>query len=449
VDVPAGRDAVLELTAGNAEVEPITAATSASAAPLQVDSSALVMQWQDSILALWTPTTRATGFVVDLRGLIATNQRGIGTATSVEVQLTPAVKVMGNVVVSDRMRDVAIVSVDPKVLAGLRPVPIGCGLPAKAPLVDGQEILTIEVPLREQKGVASGVVSRVEPHGIVSELKLGYGGAGGPVFAADGAVVGITSLDEENAGRRGQSPVVRISEACEVLAVAEKKIKDAAPPAGTPLPVEPLTAISVDALQEAARRRLGNLSPYQMSSSDFDIAFITPVLAYGAQHQSELGSNGDRGRGARRTETFMRPSMDFSNWADYVAESPPVLLVRVTPKLVEGFWTKIARGAAQTQGAMLPPIKHFKSGFSRLRAYCGSMEVTPIHPFRLEQRLSEADAIYEGLYVFDPGALAPECGSVKFIVYSEKDPEKGDTRVVDPKVLEQIWEDFAPYRALK
>ena len=31
----------------------------------------------------------------------------------------------------------------------------------------------------------------------------------------------------------------------------------------------------------------------------------------------------------------------------------------------------------------------------------------PIHPFKLEQRVSESDAIYEGLYVFDPGALGP------------------------------------------
>jgi hypothetical protein len=29
-------------------------------------------------------------------------------------------------------------------------------------------------------------------------------------------------------------------------------------------------------------------------------------------------------------------------------------------------------------------------------------------------------------------------------VYSESDPDKGDTRIVDPKVLQQITRDFAP-----
>jgi hypothetical protein len=175
-------------------------------------------------------------------------------------------------------------------------------------------------------------------------------------------------------------------------------------------------------------------------------------MTYAARNQPERTSGRDRSRGARTADVeqaFVRPLMDFSNWSEYVEDFPPVLMVRVTPKFVEGFWTKVARGAAQTQGVSLPPIKRFKPGFSAMRVSCGAVEVTPIHPFKLEQRASESDAIYEGLYVFDPGALGPHCGGVKLVLYSEKEPEKGDTRVVDPKVLEQIWQDFAPYRAQK
>jgi hypothetical protein len=189
-----------------------------------------------------------------------------------------------------------------------------------------------------------------------------------------------------------------------------------------------------------------------MSASDFDIAFITPVMIYGTQYQAEQARERDRRRGARTADAdpaFVRPLMEFSNWSEYVADVPPVLLVRVTPRLVEGFWMKVARGAAQTQGVSVPPIKHFKSGFSRMRAFCGDAEVTPIHPFKLEQRIGDGDAIYEGLYVFDPGALGPQCGAVKIVLYSEKEPDKADTRVVDQNLIQQIWQDFAPYRALK
>ncbi len=180
------------------------------------------------------------------------------------------------------------------------------------------------------------------------------------------------------------------------------------------------------------------------------MSFITPVLTYSAQYQSQQPRPRTTSKDTRKPEpepTLVRPLLDFRNWSEYVMDFPPVLLVRVTPKMVEGFWTRVARGAASTQGMSIPPIKRITSGFARLRAFCGDAEVTPIHPFMLELRVSEDEAIYEGLYVFDPGALGPHCGTVKLVLYSEKEPEKGDTRVVDPKVVEQIWQDFEPYRA--
>jgi hypothetical protein len=74
--------------------------------------------------------------------------------------------------------------------------------------------------------------------------------------------------------------------------------------------------------------------------------------------------------------------------------------------------------------------------------------VIPIHPFTLEQRVSETDAIREGLYVFDPQSFGPHCKAVKLVLFSEKEPNKQDTRVIDPRLIERIWQDFAAYRAL-
>jgi hypothetical protein len=122
-------------------------------------------------------------------------------------------------------------------------------------------------------------------------------------------------------------------------------------------------------------------------------------------------------------------------------------MIRATPKLVESFWKTVLRGAVQTQGVALPPIKRIKAGFSRMRLYCGDAEVIPIHPFKIEHRIGRADAVYEGLYVFDPGAIGPHCATVKLTLFSDKAPDKGDTRIVDAKALERIWQDFAPYRA--
>jgi len=442
VDVVAGREAVLELTADNAEVGPVTSAATTSGTPLEADPAFLLPKWRDSVVAIWTPTTHASGFVVDAKGLIATNQRAIGRATTAEVQLSPALKVAARVLVSDPARDVAILWIDAKAAAA-PPLPLGCAQAPKPSVAAGQELFTISAPLREARSMESGTVTRVDPHAIVSELMLAPGSAGGPVFTAAGGVIGITSLvDDKDERRREAVRVVRIDAVCAVVADAEKRMKDAMP-VGTHLPVEPSRPFPVSAIKDAEQIRAGGLSPYQMSSSDFDIVFITPPLLHSTQE-----------RGRDRTDTRMLAAdsaashalIDFGNWSEYVAANPPVLMIRVTPKLVEGFWTTMARGAARTQGVALPPIKHVKSGFSRMQAFCGAVDMTPIHPFKLEQRVSDSDAIYEGLYVFEPGALGPQCGTVKLVLYSDKEPEKGDTRVVDPKVLEEIWRLFAPYR---
>jgi len=454
LDVVAGRDATLVLTAENADVAAAGAAASTtSIPPLESDSSWVLAQWQQSVVELWTPTAHAAGFVIGADGLVATNQRGIGAADSIEVQFSPAVKVAGRVLVADAARDVAVLWIDPATAASVRPVPLGCA-PAAAPAVaNGQKISSIDAPLRQPKDATVGAVSNVAPHAIESDMVLGPDGAGGPVFTV-GGVVGLTTVVDDRSGRRrGSARIVPVADVCEAVASARQKMKDAALPSGVRLPVEPSRPFPVDALEAAVKGRAGSLNPYHAASTDFDIAFVTPVLTYGAQHLPERMNRPESGSGGTRARdtppVVVRPPSDFGSWSEYVEDLPPVLLVRVTPKLVESFWTKVARGAAVTQGIAVPAIKRFKTGFLRMRALCGDAEIAPVHPFRIERRVSETDAVYEGLYVFDPGALAPSCGSVKLVLYSEKAPDKGETQIVDAKVIEQIWRDFEPYRSPK
>jgi hypothetical protein len=117
------RDVVLELTADNADVETATAA--AVALSLDEDASSLAARWENSVVAVWTPTAHASGFVIDANGLIVTNQRAIGLATSVEVQFSPTLKVAGSVVaVVHEMW--LVVRIDPMIAAAVS-VPLGCG----------------------------------------------------------------------------------------------------------------------------------------------------------------------------------------------------------------------------------------------------------------------------------------------------------------------------------
>ena len=97
LDIVAGRDSALDLTLANAVADPIAPGTTNADTPLATDTSLLLRQWLDSVVEVWTPTAHASGFLVDTTGLIATNQRVVGDATSVEVQLSRSIKVAGTV----------------------------------------------------------------------------------------------------------------------------------------------------------------------------------------------------------------------------------------------------------------------------------------------------------------------------------------------------------------
>ncbi len=442
VDVVAGRDTVLTLTADNADAVSAPITTGATSA-LDEDGTSLSVRWQDSVVAVWTPTAHASGFVVDSAGLVATNHDAIGLATTVEVQFSPSLKVTGVVVATDPERDVAVVRIDPATAAAVKPVPLACGEPGAAPAID-DEVFAIEAPLRQPKGATSGTVRRVAPRVIESDLSPGVGGSGGPVFSTRGALLGLTSEGDKRAREHGADPrIVRASEVCAVVELARTKLAVGAPPPATPLPVEPTKPYASKVLEEIARPTR-NLNPYQASSSDFDVAFLTPVHVFAGRARPLTSSPTSRvGAGYQ----VSRLTTDFSNWSEYAAEVPPVLMIRVTPKLVESFWMKVARGAAMTKGIALPPIKRLKSGFARLRAYCGDRELTPIHPFLLELEASETETLAEGLYVFAPDALSPACGGVRLELYSQQAPAKADPLVVESAIIEQIWGDFAAYRA--
>src|SRR5262249_26125035 len=154
IDIVSGRDATLELTADNATIGAVTAgATSATLS--DTDPSVLAAQWQDSVVALWTPTQHASGFLVDARGLIVTNQRVIGTASSAEAQFSPDIKVRAKLLVSDTARDVAVLLVSPSVVASLRPLPLACGQTRPA-VANGQDLYNLGAGMTGEKRLTPG-----------------------------------------------------------------------------------------------------------------------------------------------------------------------------------------------------------------------------------------------------------------------------------------------------
>jgi hypothetical protein len=295
-----------------------------------------------------------------------------------------------------------------------------CGAAPATAAAFGDRVIAIAAPMLEPKAAIPGTVGRVESSSFEVDWRLDRA-TGGPVFGADGSVIGITIADPEPDRSRREyareaSRVLPAGHVCPVLAAAEKKIAGAAPPPATHLPVEP--AREAGAARVVPNPKAPRMQAPTIASSSFDITLMTPAMA-------------------RAEPSATSPRSDFGTWTDYVGNAPPVLLVRVTPQFEESLWKTIARGAAQTQGVPLPPMPSFNSNFLRLRAYCDTTEVAPIQPFIIERRVSESAAIREGLYVFGLTDFNT-CGAVRFDLYSEKSPTKADSRSVDPKLFDSI-----------
>lgn len=439
VDVAPGGEVTLALNAANAEVTTTPMPPAGAVADAgEATTISRLPRWKNSVVSVWTPTSRLTGFLVEPRGLVATSLQAIGTASIVEVQLSPTMKVEGRVVHADAPHGVAVVAV-----AAALPAPAEaprCEVPS-TPALDGQEIVALGRAWNGSVETFWGRIAR-RSGATTADFRVTTATPGSPVLTEDGTLVGMAMAGPD---ARGDAVIAPVADVCAAVAAADA-VRTTAAPSLVARPVESVRPFPPAALRAAYDRHGTNLRPYRTSASSFDLAFITPLMVFAARQPNPRTSSEDL-----RTDDPDRLRLpawsDFANWSEYVSTVPPVLLVRITPKLEEGFWTTVARGAAMTQGVALPPLKRFKAQFGSLRVRCGEVEVEPIHRFRLDSSVVSGDTVVEGLYALDPDAIGPHCGNVRVTLTTAAEPDRPDTRQVDMAIARQIWEDFAPYRA--
>ena len=353
LDVPAGRETVLTLTAANAETVTDTGGTTGNAAATPADGAAILNKWHRSIAEIWTPTTHATGFVIDARGLIATNNRTIGDATDVEVEFGPAtgatdrVKVSGRVIASDRTQGVTIIWINPEAIASRQPIaPVCLGAEASAkaantaappPVTHDEKVVALIAPMLEPKAAIPGTAIRPDTQSFRVDWRLDAGSAGGPVFAADGAAIGISvGEDEQDRERRKEAYVIPLVNACRVIEAAEQKMPGATPPPATLLRTE--AGLAPTGMRARADSKAPRVQPPIIAASEFDVALLTPSL---------IGS--DQGTGS--------PRSFFGDWTPYVSKCAAGVvharLAAVRRKLLED--ARAWRRGHPGHGAAAPP----------------------------------------------------------------------------------------------
>ena len=163
-----------------------------------------------------------SGFILSADGIILTNAHVVSNAKEVMVKLTDRREFSAKVLGADPKTDVAVLKIEAK---GLPAVPLGSSRDLRV----GEWVLAIGSPFGFDNSVTAGVVSakgRTLPDDsmvpfIQTDVAVNPGNSGGPLFNAQGQVIGINSqIYSRSGGYQGVSFAIPIDVAIQV----QKKI---------------------------------------------------------------------------------------------------------------------------------------------------------------------------------------------------------------------------------
>jgi len=440
--------ASVDLSVDNAKVTPLAPTPAPTGVRQSDELASLFKKYQNSVVTVWSEIGRGTGFFIDDRGLILTNQHVIGSSEYIAVQFDQPRKVRAVLLASDAAKDVAVLFADRRAFPAALPAPLAEATPASQIAIEGERVFTIGSPLHQEKIITTGVVSKVEDKVIISDININHGNSGGPLFSSLGKVIGITTFhDPDLQSGPGVSGIIRIEQAADVVAAARAKLASVPVPKGDLLPVEPATPFPIDAIKTAAYSTKFDRKAYFFSEGDYYVELVTPILKYWeSNHGKAAAARGRQKRlKARGGEApAFDPMADLRNWAEYIGEYQAVLQVIAQPK----FGIK--------RGLHLVPQFTYKGDFYRMVLLCGGKEVTPIQPSKVMRTLyagtrygrSAVDVANEGFYTYLPDAISPSCGTVELEIYSEKNVLQAKVRDISDRSIQQVWEDFEPYRLI-
>lgn len=165
---------------------------------------------RSAVATIVTDSGSGSGFFIGTAGHLLTNQHVVGAARFVKVRLATGRELLGEVVRSDRERDVALVKTEP---SGVPPLAVRTG---EANV--GDEVYALGSPLGEKfnttmtRGILSGYRTLEGIRYLQSDVAILPGSSGGPLLDERGAVIGMTVAGLGARGAAGMNFFIPIAE---------------------------------------------------------------------------------------------------------------------------------------------------------------------------------------------------------------------------------------------
>jgi putative serine protease PepD len=175
-------------------------ATQASTTPAAgLTPAAMYRRDAPGVVQITAGQALGSGFVIDTRGDIVTNDHVVAGATGVRVGFSGGSSFPATVVGADPSSDLAVVRVDAPA-SKLHPVPFDDSSNVQV----GETVYAIGNPFGLDRTMTSGIVSATGrdiqapdgltiPNAIQTDAAINHGNSGGPLLDSQGHVIGITS----------------------------------------------------------------------------------------------------------------------------------------------------------------------------------------------------------------------------------------------------------------
>ncbi len=151
-----------------------------------------------AVVLIMAGESGGSGFLVSSDGLLITDHHVVGEAKYVKVRWPDGIETLGEVIRTDKVRDVALVKTDPR---GRQPIRV-----RRSAMQPGETVFAIGAPLdpKFQSTVTRGVISANRTFEglsfIQSDVTVNPGNSGGPLLDEAGEVVGMTESGYRVAG---------------------------------------------------------------------------------------------------------------------------------------------------------------------------------------------------------------------------------------------------------
>ncbi|HKQ51948.1 MAG TPA: trypsin-like peptidase domain-containing protein, partial [Pyrinomonadaceae bacterium] len=174
-----GKEAAVELSTDNANVKQASGRERKRAF---AEEAELFRELRDGVVTIEGELGHGTGFVVDQRGLILTNQHVVSQSKEIRVQFDSKHKVQAVVLAEDPEKDVAVLWANLAACQSCKVLKLADqSVEPELGIIEGERIFAIGSPLSQDKILTTGVVSKVEKRAILSDVNINPGNSGGPL----------------------------------------------------------------------------------------------------------------------------------------------------------------------------------------------------------------------------------------------------------------------------